>query len=406
MKEKIHNSVVVRFIEHRAGVMNQAPTKQARSCSIYRAITNQRGATLIMVTIAMVVIFGFAVLAIDVSMMLLARTQLKNAADAAVLAGASVLALDSTDTEGATAKAIEFAGLNVAVQEGLSPVAIVDTDVVISPDGHLITVHTHRTMKTNDPVSLFFLSVIDTASGNKGNVEARSSAKVRAVCATDCLKPWAVPDKWHDADSNGAFDPGIDFYAPGSEPGGTGYRAPDDVGQLDTITLGNPQAQPKWPASGIFFPINFTPVSGGVIVRGAEWYETWIQKCEPYIVGIGDELEWEPGVMPQKTEKGVQQLIDQDPDAYWDGKTVVSAYAVSPRIIKLAFFDPRIPFDPGRGTVVVAQIGALFLEDRFGHGSNQNIVVRFIKWSTHGEGCDDPGSFMYTVALVPGPEED
>jgi len=26
MKEKIYNSVVVRFIEHRAGVMNQAPT--------------------------------------------------------------------------------------------------------------------------------------------------------------------------------------------------------------------------------------------------------------------------------------------------------------------------------------------------------------------------------------------
>jgi Flp pilus assembly protein TadG len=396
--KKVWN-VVVRFIEHKKNCNRSIYQTRSGGRLMNQATTDQRGATLIMVAVSMVVICGFAVLAIDVSMMLLAKTQLHNAADSAALAGASVLAVNKDDTQGARDKAIEFAGLNMAVQNGMSPVVITGDWISFSENNTRITVTTHRTIDTKDPVSLFFLRTINSVSNNKGDVTATASAKVMGVCSSDCLKPFAVPDKWYDAKHDSIFNPKDgDYYDRNS----TGYQSLTDVGKQITIKFGNPKTQKKWPAPGLFLPINFTTISDDA-QPGKKEYEKWISECEPWMVNIGDSLVWEPGVAVGPTEHGLDDLIKMDPHAQWDpnGDTVMySEYAVSPRIIKIAFFDPSITFDPGRGYVVVIKIGVVFLEKVTVVCGCNDIIGRFMKVVSHGEICDDIGSFMYKVALV------
>jgi len=414
MKEKIYNSVVVRFIEHRnVGARCNVPLPNRRGKM------NQRGATFIMVAVSMLVIFGFAVLAIDVSMMLLARTQLKNAADSAALAGASVLALDDTATGRATEEAIRFAGYNVAIQEGMSSVAIVDTDVTF-PEENMITVHTHRTVDTKDPVSLFFLRVMnlarDSTSDNKGNVEARSSARVSGVCATDCVKPWCPPDRWDDRDGDGVFDwwdvnkNGV--YDPPADSGEwydwseTGYMPSKDLGTQIVLQLNNsPKWQEKW-----YYAIDYPPINKGTPNTGGDWYREYIAGCEPQLIEIGDYVRLEPGGKVGPTKQGLESLIKLDPTAEWGGDDVInSAFAVSPRIVKLCLFDPMFEVRKDKDVdgkefsyVKIAKIMVIFIE---GYNENADITGWFIKLATQGESCDKE-SFMYKVALVPGPEEE
>ena len=49
------------------------------------------------------------------------------------------------------------------------------------------------------------------------------------------------------------------------------------------------------------------------------------------------------------TTSGVQDLIDQDPTAYWDGtqKRVISPLGKSPRIFPIPLYDPQV-FEEGK----------------------------------------------------------
>jgi hypothetical protein len=109
--------------------------------------------------------------------------------------------------------------------------------------------------------------------------------------------------------------------------------------------------------------------------------------------------------MTGPVNQGLNNLIDQDPSAYWDPTTKTvknSAYAVSPRIIKAAAFDPRVGREdcgPGRKCVTVIKLLVVFIE---GHVSD-NITGRFMRMATEGEPClgpDCPQGFVYKVALV------
>ena len=57
----------------------------------FRRFARERGATIVLVAVAMVMLLSFAALAVDVSYVLIARNELQNAADAAALGGAAKL---------------------------------------------------------------------------------------------------------------------------------------------------------------------------------------------------------------------------------------------------------------------------------------------------------------------------
>ena len=397
--------------------------------SLKKILKDEKGASVIMVAGAIVMIFGFAVLAIDLSMMQLAKTQLQNAADAAVLAGAMAHANEpggqAEKEAAATAEAIRVAGLNVAVQDIDRPVVISAEDVTF-PGSETIRVTTHRKIDTGDPVTLYFLKVLDPLLDNQGEVTARAAAKIFCISGTDCLRPFCPPDRWDDRDNDSTWDPAEEFvdtsgngvYDPGEpftddngnavwdsaefyDPQLTGYWGSTDIGTEITLKLRNSNKSPRM---CYYYAVRFGPVGSDTIYSGGDYYREWIcPECEPFVVRIGDQLHMEPGNMVGPTGQGLECLIAMDPTAEWDGGsgTVInSAQATSPRIIKAPVFDPSLGVQVCHGVdcLTVTKIIVLFVEEHTG----DDVVGRFMSLVT--EGVPDPdcsaGGFMYTVSLV------
>lgn len=354
----------------------------------------ERGSVIIMVGVALLALTSIAAIAIDSSVMLATRTQLQVAADAAALAGASGL-LDG-DADLATQRAIDYAGFNGAMlTTGKAPVVITDADIEF-PAADMIRVTTHRTLAGGDPLRLFFRKVVDPVVGNQADVTAVAAAAAFDICASRCVKPWAIPDRWGDTDADGEFDADEIYH-----PEGTGYIAPNDVGLPIVLKVGNPH---QTIAPGIYFAIDLPPLDSdqGPPLTGANWYREWIADCSPYSVGIGDRLQLEPGNMVGPTRQGVDDLILLDPGASWDSgssSVVNSAFGRSPRVVLVPLFDPTLPPQSGRNEVTVTKIGAFFLEGTAGGG---DVIGRFIGSTAAGAPC--PGGLgsglVKGVALV------
>jgi len=355
---------------------------------------NDRGSVTIMVALAMVALFAFAFIAIDGALLMATRTQLHSAADAAALAGASGL-LEGSEAE-ATARAIRFAGYNGALEQNMSAVTITEDDISF-PEPNVIRVRTHRTARTGDPLRTFFQGIINPAAHNKVDVAAVAAARAYDVCGSRCLKPWAVPDRWDDANGNGAYDLG-EYY----DPDATGYTLDKDEGLSIVVKVGDPQATI---APGVFFPVNYPPIDkypGEDPLKGGAWYRHFISECEPYLVEPGDRLLTEPGNKVGPTMQGAKALINQDPNARWDADTqtvVESDFDFSPRITLVPFFDPTKPPVPGRDWVEVVKLGAFFIEST---GPGSQVNARFLMISKQGPAC--PGglstSFIKSIALI------
>jgi Flp pilus assembly protein TadG len=343
----------------------------------------ERGSTMIMVTVSIVAMFAFAVLAIDAAILMATRTQLHNAADAAALAGAT--GLIEGDQNLATARAIDFASYNEAYQVTSQPV-VIDASDVSFPEVDVIRVQTHRTAAKGDALRTFFMRVINPSSNNTADMTAVAAARIYDVCSSRCLKPWAIPDRHQDLDGNGIWDPG-ELY----DPVATGYQAPTDVGASVVLKVGNPQTAIE---PGIFYPVDFPPINnpdGENPLTGGSWYRQWIAGCAQYVIGIGDELQLEPGNMVGPTRHGMEDLIAQDPGAYWnDGTKTVegSAFGLSPRVGLVPFFDPTLPPTSGRNSVTVTKIGAFFIESV---GPGSQVQGRFMQLTTQGRPCSGGG---------------
>jgi len=354
-------------------------------------------------------IFAFVVLSMDIGVLLLTRTQLQNAADAAALAGAITLVKTTGETAAARSDAIEIASDNRAFEHNtgglwntLEQVVITDADVSF-PAADRVRVQTHRTEATGDPLRVPFLRVINPVSGGLSDVTADATAEYYWISGARCLRPWCPPDRWFDADGDGSFNPGPsnpdEFY----DPDLTGYNAPADIGTPIVFKLNKASGDfgSEW-----YYAVNFPPTNKGTPVTGADQYRTWISQCadDDFTIAPGDSLQIEPGNMTGPTSQGVAALIALDPGATWDSETndvVNSAYPVSPRITKAALFDPVSgKFKTGgRDQVKVIKIIAFFVEGVNGGG---DVTGRFMQAPTQDGDEGDPGdeTFLYSVRLV------
>ncbi len=228
-------------------------------------------------------------------------------------------------------------------------------------------------------------------------MQKTAAAQAFDVCGSRCMRPWSVPDRWDDADQNGAYDDG-ELY----DPDVTGYSAATDVGTTIILKVGNPHQSI---APGQYYPVNYPPLDHPTDspLTGGDWYREWMTECEPYVIEPGDRLQLEPGNMVGPTAQGVGDIIALDPNAYWDSasQTVMgSAYGLSPRIGLIPFFDPSQPPTSGRNWVTVSKIGAFFIEDL---GNGGDVIARFIQVTIAGEPCSDSGvgdSFVKGIVLV------
>jgi hypothetical protein len=340
-------------------------------------LKSQRGATIVAIAVALFALFAFAVIAIDGAILMTARAQLQAAADAAALAGASGLLEGSEDL--AVERAISFASFNAAVEDEQRPV-IITADDVSFPEVDIVRVRTHRTDEAGDALRTYFLQVISPGT-TTADMTAVAAAQAYDVCGSKCLKPWAIPDRWDDANANGVWDAGEVY-----DPDVTGYRAPVDVGVPIVLKVGNPQSTI---APGLFYPVCYPPLDNEDGIKpetGGAVYKDWIAGCNPYMVEVGDRLRMEPGNMVGPTKHGMQELIAQDPGAHWDSGTQSiqgSDFGVSPRIGLVPFFDPTLPLGSDK-VVTVMRIGAFFIENVDGGG---NVMGRFIQITNAGIPC-------------------
>jgi hypothetical protein len=201
------------------------------------------------------------------------------------------------------------------------------------------------------------------------DIRATATAKIVAGNSSNCMKPWAVPDLFIDNNGNGEYDP-ADTYDPGSvgppiDPG-TGFSTdPAPTGHYGTrVVLKNgphTQISPGW----------FSPLDFG---SGANTYRDAIAGCVGTEYGIGDVVPPENGNMQGPTQQGTGDLIDTDPDAYWDDTAIqiidscaedgdtglCPGYSVSPRVVPVPVYDVAHFYSTGE--IKIAKILGFFVE--------------------------------------------
>lgn len=347
---------------------------------------DERGVVVVMIGAIIALLLVFSVMAIDATQMMLVRTQLQNAADAGALAGALVGAT-TNDTTAAQNEAILAAGANNALLDSanarntMSSVVIADADVTF-PQARKIVVTTHRTEATGDQFMNYFMRIFDENNLGPGNMTASAAAEWAWVCGGKCIEPWCPPDRWDDADGDGAYDLG-EYY----DPVATGYTDAD-LGTQITLVLANGNNE----AFGAFwyYSVDLPPVNKGNPVSGGDQYEDWMcLGCldSSFTVEPGDTVLVEPGKKVGPNDKGLGCLIAFDPNATWDASTgtvINSDFSISPRIVKAAFFNPVVgvsDYDSGRKRMEIAKIFVLFVE---GSSAGDQITGRFMRLAEPG----------------------
>lgn len=421
-------------------------------------LKKDRGNALIMGALSFAVLAGFGVLTIDIGRILVTRTQLRNAADAGALAGASLFCEKGDPTDAEVQDRVRLVGQAhkaLAMDVPLN-VDIPNSQITITrdPQAGRNTVLV-LTQSTTRQYFLNVLKVADPASagGNSSVVHGLAEAACGATCGVQCVKPWSIPDRWDDVtpiagytggnkklgnwqndkkwnsevftdlNGNNLWDPGEPYidgnsngkydaeaynslltgYIPDPYPGN--YLSPNgDLGLELTLKAANPNQ----PAPGEYYAIDLPPVNRGTPITGGNEYKNNIANCNPAVVWPGDWLQKEPGNMVGPTNQGMRDLIAQDPNAYWDDITQSvkdSVFPISPRIVLIPIHDPRIPIVSGRpNDLQVVKVAAFFMERMEG---NAEVRGRFLKVRQPGEPCVAGGaggggavSFTYSLSLI------
>jgi len=382
--------------------------------------------SLVFVGFGMMAFVGASMLAIDVGMLMTARSQAQNSADAGALAGATAMVYDSfTDRSAggpAVTNAIRGSQMNnvMGVQVSVTPG---DVTFPMNPStgaSDRVAVTVRRTTSRGNPVATLIARYFGMATADIG---ATAIAEASPANAMDCVKPFTIPDKWIEKNSPpwnsltstyDAFDKkgnpiaNPDLYIPAynddgtTNPNYTGYRmfpatpgGPTDVGTHLTIRAGTGNNI----SPSFYFSLAMTDDTGGSDYR---WN---IANCNTTHYKWGDVLVQEPGSMMGPTTQGIEELIAKDSSARYNTSTqkVDSVYGNhSPRVFPIPLYDP-IFYDSGKRTGRVANIKMAnwicFFADTVSGNDIQGILVPCI--GVYDKGGPAPNVFLpKTIRLI------
>ncbi|MGH9330664.1 MAG: pilus assembly protein TadG-related protein [Vicinamibacterales bacterium] len=405
--------------------------------SVRRHRGSERGAVLVHVAIATVGLLALCALAVDFGIKWIARAQAQNAADAGALAGAISLSFDDpddlTDTGMAKQSARQYALANLVWGE--APDVDVTTDITFPtcPDGTdtCVRVDVYRNQQRSNPLPTFFAQFVGVMSQG---VRATATAQVLTGNATDCLKPWAVVDRWDefnppeppdvmdspDPDFNpqSTFDrysngqgnnppQEADLYVPPTQNSpGTGFTVSGNFGTQYAIKTGAPGNAAV--SSGWFRSVDLPRVDTANL--GGNAYGANIVSCNGYPTAIAspgvvcpsdgsqistheEKVYWasrgcvrvQTGVIQGQTYDGIEQIFNRDPYARWNpslndglGGIQNSSRTPSDRIVPIAVMDidSYLAADPsGSGGVIkIVNILGFFIEGLGDVDGNGNII--------------------------------
>ena len=361
-----------------------------------RMVSNERGSVLALVALLLVVFLGLAALAIDFGLLYVARGEAQRAADASAHAGAGYFMHNPNATEAEIkAEAVRVGERNLVRGEWteIRP----DEDIDVLWDERKVRVQVRRTNERGNPVATLLAHVI--GFGNM-NVAASAAAQIWPADVTECVLPFAIPDRWCLSGADGArcpddYSDGLNpsqgweeghWYRPWSNPltiNGSDYwtgYSDEQFGNALNIRPSRPQdaLQPGW-----FFPFR---IPGH---QGASDYRKAIDDCVTgdRAWGVGDVVYTENGRMEGPTQQGfeggggVQGLLTRYPDARWDtscdqgvGCAVGNPDHIAGRTRPVALFDPSNPPEIGNNPFEIVGFAAVFVE---GADDDGNIIVYF-----------------------------
>jgi Flp pilus assembly protein TadG len=339
---------------------------------IQRLRRDQSGMSYVFIGLSMMAFISASMLAIDVGMLMTARSQAQNSADSGALAGATALLYDSFTDHSAGGPAVTSA-IRAATANNVmgANVSVTPADVVFetSPTTGLqdrVKVTVRRTSATGNPVQTLIARYFRM---NTADIGATATAEAAPANAMTCVKPFTIPDKWiekqtppwdgtdtYDAYNNkGVPLANPDIYIPeydGSgvpNPNYTGYNQESNRGQVLVLRAGNGNNI----VSSFYFSLAMFTDTGG------DDYRWNIANCNKHIYHWGDGLVQEPGDKEGPTIQGIEELIARDPGAHWNTATNTvegSAFGNhSPRIFPIPLFDP-IVYDSGKRNGRIADL--------------------------------------------------
>jgi Flp pilus assembly protein TadG len=387
----------------------------------------EQGAILIHVAFALIAMMAFSTFVIDYGVFWLGRRQSQNAADAGALAGAIALAYDDFADRTAGGPAHESASSSAVANGVFGAAPVADVTFPPCPDdatNGCVRVDVFRTRARGNPLPIFagtFVGLIDQ------DVRATATAKVSSANATDCLKPWAVIDKWQENqdpggwdqnstfdkyDKDGNIDPAIspaDVYTPPTENStGTGFY-PFEADGSPSAWYGMQTQLKVGDKKDFAYATGWFAALALDDSRGGNDYRNNIANCVGTLYQIGDELpvSTEPGEKVGPTKQGVEELIAQDPNAVWNtstGGVTNSAFGSSPRIVSVPLVNPDIMSAAqhgGRTTVPISNILGFFVEGW--NNSEKAVYGRLVTVPGFEVGNGNPvgpASFATAITLI------
>ncbi len=325
---------------------------------------DESGMSYVFVGLGLMGFLSATMLAIDVGMLMTARNQAQNSADAGALAGATALVFDSFTDRSAGGPVVRSAltgarGNNVMRET----VSVEPADVLFPTDefgeANRVQVTVYRTSARGNPLSTLVARYfgVDTA-----DISATATAEASRASGMTCVKPFTIPDKWREMqnppwDGNDTYDAfdnqgrplaNPDIYIPADQPGYTGYNQESNRGQELVFRAGSGD---KINVS-FYFSIAMPTQTGGEAVTGGDEYRWNIDNCNRSVMHWGDLMTQEPGNMVGPTIQGIEALIARDPNARWDfatNRVVNSSFGgqQSPRVFPIPLYDP-IYYDAGK----------------------------------------------------------
>ena len=387
---------------------------------------DERGTILVLVGLALIVLLAFSAFVIDYGVLWVSRGQAQNAADAAANAAAVGRAYgdfgDKSDTGPAKRNALSVAATH-RVWGQAPTVTAADVTFPLCPDDNsdaCVRVDVYR-----NALPTFFARLVGVTTQS---VKATATAKAGYGNAVDCIKPFAVADKWFEhnpVDADWAADstyykydkfgnllpvgPYDEYVPPTPTTLGSGFHPfelngdrSDDYGRPFTLKMGSP-SDPDQISSGWFMPLALPGSVGGAD------YEWNITNCyaTPTLIGGSVSTETEPGNMIGPTKHGINALIAKDPGASWDepsGTVVGSAFVVSPRIVPIPLISVEeyyVNAKSGRTDVTIVNILGFFVKQMNGNDVEGYLcAIPGKNVSNVSGGVGNGSSFLRTVQLV------
>jgi Flp pilus assembly protein TadG len=360
---------------------------------------NERGVTLVMVALFIVVLFAMAALAIDLGVLYTARTSAQHAADAAALAAAYTF-LDPTASEPTAA---QNAAISVAAANSImgQPVAISASNVNVDTSNRRVTVTVSRL--GGNGIATFFAKVIGINSADVQTVATAEASNV--ATGTYCLKPFYIPNTALSTDPNACADKQVIFDQSGAVTSWSKAQAglPMPYG----IWI-NPSNSPGWyPAS-----------QWGVLDLGGQGTPGQTVDCNitsclnacssaaPPVCGSAQPVF--TGAKTGQIAQGINNLITDSGSQPPDVMQSVGNYSGnvnSPSLITVAVWDNcNSPINPGiNNQVVIVGYASVFVDPT---GSNPlkvtgggSVAANYISAAQCGSGGAGAGAGFGPMAL-------